>query len=137
MALVATLFFVFLFAVFEWARYIFIQNLLNNAAREGARFAIVHSTTATTAQVQNYVDGYLAGQGASGIVSYSKTTSITVYQADTTTGLDNSGGWQNVGQGQAIGVSITGTYNAILPNFLFTGSSLQISGTAVMYSETN
>jgi Flp pilus assembly protein TadG len=136
MAIVAVIFFVFLFGVMEWARYIFTQNLLNNAAREGARFAIVHSTTATTAQVQTYVDGYLAGQGASGLVSYNKTMNITVYQADPTTGSNNSGGWQNVTQGQAIGVTISGTYNAILPNFLFTGSALQIQGTAVMYSET-
>jgi Flp pilus assembly protein TadG len=137
MAFVAIVFFMFLFGVLEYARFIFIQNMLDTAAREGARFAVVQTSSGvTTAQVQNYVDAYLAGQGTA-LSGYVKTTNITVFQASTTTGLDNSGGWTNAGPGQAIGVKISGTYTPLLPNFLFMGTTLSIQGTAVMYSETN
>lgn len=41
-ALVAPLFFILLFAIIEGARFVFYNELLNNATREGARYAIVH-----------------------------------------------------------------------------------------------
>ena len=41
-ALVAPLLFVLILGVIEAGRFIFFQELLNNATREGARYAIVH-----------------------------------------------------------------------------------------------
>lgn len=41
-ALVAPIFFLLLFAIIEGGRFIFYYELLNNATREGARYAIVH-----------------------------------------------------------------------------------------------
>jgi hypothetical protein len=41
-ALVAPIFFLLLFAVIEFGRYVYQVQILNNAAREGARYAIVH-----------------------------------------------------------------------------------------------
>jgi Flp pilus assembly protein TadG len=41
-ALVAPLFFLFMFAIIEGARFVFYNEMLNNATREGARYAIVH-----------------------------------------------------------------------------------------------
>jgi Flp pilus assembly protein TadG len=41
-ALVAPMFFVLLFAILEGARFVFYNEMLNNATREGARYAIVH-----------------------------------------------------------------------------------------------
>ena len=43
-ALVAPLLFLMVFGSFEFARFIFYYELLNNAAREGARYAIVHGS---------------------------------------------------------------------------------------------
>lgn len=45
-ALVAPLFFLLLFAVIEAARFTFYYETLNNATREGARYAIVHGSHA-------------------------------------------------------------------------------------------
>lgn len=42
-ALVAPLFFLLLFGIIEAGRFIFYYEVLNNATREGARYAIVHS----------------------------------------------------------------------------------------------
>jgi Flp pilus assembly protein TadG len=41
-ALVAPMFFMLLFALIDFGRYVYYVQILNNAAREGARYAIVH-----------------------------------------------------------------------------------------------
>jgi hypothetical protein len=41
-ALIAPMFFIILFAIIEGARFVFYNEMLNNATREGARYAIVH-----------------------------------------------------------------------------------------------
>jgi hypothetical protein len=41
-ALIAPLFFVLLFSLIEFGRMVYYIQMLNNAAREGARYAIVH-----------------------------------------------------------------------------------------------
>jgi hypothetical protein len=45
-ALVAPLFFIMLFAIIEGARFVFYNEMLNSATREGARYAIVHGSQA-------------------------------------------------------------------------------------------
>jgi hypothetical protein len=45
-ALVAPMFFLLLFAIIEFGRYVYYMQVLNNAAREGARYAIVHGSNA-------------------------------------------------------------------------------------------
>jgi hypothetical protein len=46
-ALVAPLFFLVLFSIIEFGRYVYNVQILNNAAREGARYAIVHGSTSS------------------------------------------------------------------------------------------
>ena len=43
-ALVAPIFFLILFAIIDFGRYVYYVQILNNAAREGARYAIVHGS---------------------------------------------------------------------------------------------
>ena len=45
-ALVAPIFFLILFSIIEFGRYVFTVQILNEAAREGARYAIVHGSQA-------------------------------------------------------------------------------------------
>ncbi|HET9457880.1 MAG TPA: TadE/TadG family type IV pilus assembly protein [Candidatus Limnocylindrales bacterium] len=40
--IVAPIFFLLLFAIIDFGRYVYYVQILNNAAREGARYAIVH-----------------------------------------------------------------------------------------------
>src|SRR5438309_1354781 len=115
---IAMVFFVLMMGIFEYARYLFTQQLLNNAAREGARYAVVNNGTATTTAVQSYVDSYLSGQGANQLVSYSSTSNITVFQADPTTGKNTGLSWSNAAWGSGIGVTISGTYQPMLPGLL-------------------
>ena len=43
-ALVAPIFFLILFSIIDFGRYVYTVQILNNAAREGARYAIVHGS---------------------------------------------------------------------------------------------
>src|SRR5262249_8705156 len=117
---------------------LFTMEVMNNAAREGARYAVVNTTTTnmTTATVQTYVDGFMAGVGSQ-LSNYSATNNITVYQADPTTGADNSGGWLNTAWGNPIRVTITGSYTPIVPGMLFLTGSLTLNATCIMYCEAN
>ena len=52
-----------IFGVFEFSRLLMHWNLLNNAAREGCRYAVVNNTDPTiTADVQTTVTKFMAGQ---------------------------------------------------------------------------
>src|SRR5437588_114072 len=53
----------FLFGVFEYGRFLMIYNLLNNAAREGCRYALVNNTVSTiSTDVTNVVKTRMGGQ---------------------------------------------------------------------------
>jgi TadE-like protein len=47
-AVVAPLFFFMLFAIIDFGRYVYYVQILNNAAREGARYAIVNGDASFT-----------------------------------------------------------------------------------------
>lgn len=128
---VAIVFFLFLFGVVEYGRLVMMIQLMNNAAREGARTAVVGQSSMTTAQVQSVVSNYLAGQDA-----HLQNVSIQVYQIDPSTG-NNLGAWTSAAFGQAIAVEIDGTYHPMLPSFLLLGNTFSLRGRAVMYSEAD
>lgn len=126
-----------LMGILEYGRFLFTLQLVNNAAREGARYAVVNTNTDTTAGVQTYVDNYLAGQGGSQYVGYSASSNITVYKADPTTGANSGTAWTNANWGDSIGVTITGTYQPILPGLLKMSGTITVTGTCLMTVEAN
>src|SRR4051812_35032447 len=85
---------ILIFGVMEYARALWIKNLMDNAAREGARFAVVHTNDKTTTDIQTQVKKYLVGQDTV------LATTITVYKANPGTGA-NLGTWSNAGFGEA------------------------------------
>ncbi len=126
-AVVLNLFLLLMFGVMEYGRFVLQGQVLINAAREGARYAAVNTTTATTAQVQSYVTGYLAGQIPSNLV-------IQVYQADPNSGA-NIGSWTNANTGSLIAVQITGNYQPMLPITSILPGPVPLSATCVTYCE--
>ncbi|MHC4402875.1 MAG: TadE/TadG family type IV pilus assembly protein [Planctomycetota bacterium] len=69
-ALVAPLLFLLIFAIIEFGRFVMAQQILTNAAREGARRAVLEQSTVS--EVQQTVSDYLANStipGASVTVS--------------------------------------------------------------------
>jgi len=136
-AFVAPVFFLILLGILEYARFLFTVQLMNNAAREGARYAVVNTTTETTAGVQTYVDQFMAGQGAKQLASYSPTTNIAVFKADATTGANTGVSWVNAGWGDFIGVTVSGTYQPITPGLLKLSGTISLQATCVMTTEAN
>lgn len=134
-ALVLSLFLLFAFGICEYGRFVMTRQLLTNAAREGARYAVVHTYDGTTADVRNHVDQMLGGQGKQ-LQNYNKNTSIEVFKANPDTGA-NLGDWRNAAFGDEITVRISGTYRPVLPVFLLMPEAIQIKGECSMKSEAN
>jgi hypothetical protein len=164
-AFVALVFFMLFFGIFEYARYIFVQNLMNTATREAARYAVVSSAGATstyngspvtptqmTSVIQQYADQVLAGTGQSNLVGYPSsppplpaissgtfTNFIQVFRIDAN-GV-NQTDWYNAPAGNLMGVSFATpaygklTYNPISPALLFLPNNLPIGATCVMFCE--
>ena len=133
---VLAIFLLFLFGLFEYGRLLMTKQLMENAAREGARWAVVHTFNGTTAQVQDQVDKYLT-VARQQMVGYVKTTNISVYAADSNGNLIAGKNWGDSKFGENIAVSVTGTYHAFLPNFLLMKSNIAVSAKSVMGSEAN
>jgi Flp pilus assembly protein TadG len=130
-AAVVVVFLLFLFGIMEYCRIIFVRQLIENASREGARYAVVNSgdpnllanTQATVARVMAGMDKKV------------NNFTTSVYMSDSSG--NNTGAAGNAAFGTYIAVEIDCDYNPILPNFLFLGKSLHLVQKAVMYSEAN
>jgi hypothetical protein len=105
-----------------------VRQLAENAAREGARYAVVNTFNSSTTDVQQRVLDTLGDQ--EGMIS---NLQIAVYKADPATGA-NQGAWTNANFGEGVAVEITG-------NFVPVGGWLQatipLRIRSIMYSEAN
>jgi len=135
-ALIISLFLMILFGIFEYGRFVMTKQLMDNAARTGARWAVANTMSGTTAQVQAVVNTAM-GPAANQLVGYSQSSSISVYAADSSGNQISGATWGNVTFGSNIAVVITGTYRPILPNFLHMNSTITVTAKAVMASEAN
>jgi Flp pilus assembly protein TadG len=135
LALVLSVFLLFILGICEYGRYIMACQVLDAAVREGARFAVVHTNDATTAEVQDRVDAVLTSAGRH-LSNYNKNTSIEVFQSDPATGA-NIGAWTSAPFGNDITVRVSGTYRPILPMFLLMPQAIAMKAECVMKSEAN
>jgi Flp pilus assembly protein TadG len=136
-ALVLPVVLMFLFGILEYGRYVMMRQVLTNAAREGARYAQIHtqpltvgSTTSgnTTTDVTNRINQALAGQKLSG-------QTVSIYAADSVG--NNIGIWNNAQNGQSVCVEINGSYPVIVSQLLFMPISIPVTAKAVMRTESN
>jgi Flp pilus assembly protein TadG len=128
-ALVLPICFAFLLGLIEFGRLVMVRQLLDNAAREGARLAVVSTSTLTTQQIQDRVTFCMAGQTLQGI-------NIQVYKADPASGA-NVGQWTDAGLGDCIAVQVTGNFTPIVPGITLLPNPLPMSTKAMMFSEAN
>jgi Flp pilus assembly protein TadG len=98
-----------IFGIFEYGRLLMDWNLLDNAAREGCRYALANNQDPNiTTDVQTIVLNYMAGRNA----SFSGFT-VTVSGVHTLNGTSTSyTGSQvnNLSPGDVITVTVTGSY---------------------------
>jgi Flp pilus assembly protein TadG len=126
-AIVMNIFLLLIFAIFEFGHFM-VKQLMDNAARDGARMASTGALTVTTAQIQAQVTQELSGQGPSNLT-------INVFQANPTTGA-NIGPWTSAGLGGTVAVQITGNYQPMLSIAALIPNPIAISSVAMVYSES-
>ena len=118
----------FIFGVFEYSRLFMDWNLLNNAAREGCRYALVNNTSATiSTDVSTVVNKFMAGE-TKNFTSFTVTVSGMHSGSATTV--------NNLAAGDLITVTVTGNYNFLnvipfLPKF----AALPITSSVTMVCE--
>lgn len=136
-AIVLPVILLFLFGILEYSRYVMLLQVMTNAAREGCRYAVMHtdpvvigSTTygSTTSNVNTIITNVLGGQTLS-------SQTINIYASDALG--NNTGTWESTPAGQWITVQITGNFKSILPGLLFMPTTIPITAEAVMRSEGN
>jgi hypothetical protein len=83
---VVLVFLLFLFGVLEYCRFLFIRQLTANATREGARFAVVNTSSPTLdADVKAKVKAMMGGMdGSSGIRNFT----VQVYAGNSSAGMN-------------------------------------------------
>ena len=146
-ALVLGIFFVLLFGVFEYCRFLMVLHLTNNAARDASRFASVNvanedMTTDPNVGKQAIIDYARARMG--GTHGNVKDFAVDVYPC-TAEGLAQSPPqavpkpgnppWNSASFTERIAVTITGRYEPVTPFLLVLPESIPIRITAIAGSE--
>lgn len=157
-ALLMTVFLLFLFGTFEYCRYLLFLHIATNAARDGVRFAAVNVTNAdfmgttvtaspfsslrpafTVPQITTRVQSRMGG-----LDSMVDNFQVFVFPCDSIALYGDppafeprpgSTGWNNAQFGERIAVRISGTYRTIVPNLLMLPAEIPINLTVVMGSE--
>lgn len=106
-AIVISTFILFMYGVLEYGRLTMARHLLDNAAREGARQAVVNTEEMTTADIQNTVSYYLSIPSLTNV-------NTSVFKADPVTQA-NLGAWTDAAFNDCIAVQVTADYTPILP----------------------
>lgn len=131
LAFVIGIFILVLFGIIEYGRYVFVRQVVIQAAREGARYAVVNLTDQTIeSDTRNYVKKKMSG--LDGNTTYYQ---CQVYMAD-----DDGNNIGNAGDaqfGQYVAVQVDYDFTPVLPSLLFLDSTMRVSSKALMYSEAN
>ena len=117
-----------------------LSQLVNNAAREGARQAVANTNTQNTAMIQNTVVQYLASQNFTDSSGNAFSASdVVVYQVNPATGAAATpdSNWYDAAFGSSIMVQVNAKFTPLFPTFGFLPTTVNLQGTAVMSSEAN
>ncbi len=119
-AFVAPVLFLLIFGMIEYGRMVMVQQVLTNAAREGARLAVLDGTTG--AEVKTSVVNYLTSAGIA-----AADTDVTVNPAEP----------NSAGAGESVTVTVSKSFNEVswMPSPMFLGGKT-LQAVAVMRRET-
>jgi len=158
-SLVLGIFFVLLFGVFEYCRFLMVLHVTTNAARDASRYATVNvgcdpdQAAAKKADILQYARDRMGGVQKNianfDVAVYPCTTagfaqsppqavpkSFTGSAADPFNPADaNNPPWNQAAFTERIAVTIRGSYEPVTPLLLFLPSSIPINITAVTGSE--
>ncbi len=118
----------FLFSIFEYGRYLLVENVLINAVRDGCRYALVHCQDATcVADTEAVVRQKMAGLDAQ-----LSSLSITVYPT-----ANPSAALNTTNPDDPITVQANGTFRALFPMMPYLPSAFTMKSASVMTCEGN
>lgn len=113
-ALVAPLFFLLLFGILEAARFVFYYEVLNNATREGARYAIVNGANSLRGEVTGPLPFGQASPDADGDRVVAKVRSAAFGVLGNAVSVTPSWDPDN-GRGSTVTVAASYTYSSLIP----------------------
>jgi Flp pilus assembly protein TadG len=137
-AAIVTLFLMLLFGVLEYCRFLFFRQLIDNAAREGARYAVVNTNSPTVdADTKTVIYAKMNNMD-----KQLQNFTIQLYAADASGNPipASPGPYASMSTsqfGQYIGVQIDCDYNPITPTLLRANKTVHISVKILMCSEAN
>jgi Flp pilus assembly protein TadG len=149
-AVVLSVFLLFLFGIFEYCRYLMMLHITTNAARDGARYAVVNVNKGSTFDVTDYNDGVntypsirkYTNDKASSVSQMITGYTVATFACDMTqlnqtvpVVAPKPGAWNQAQFGERIAVRISGTYSPVLPSFLYMGAAIPVNVVATMGSE--
>jgi hypothetical protein len=126
-ALVAPWFFLLLFGIIEGGRFVFFYEVLNNATREGARYAIIHGSNAADGCPSGPMDGgnpcdpsgakvkTAVVNAAFRLAGVGQFKSLEAYWCPTSGPKPCPGGELYNDRGNPVTVRATFTYQAVMP----------------------
>src|SRR5436190_21368261 len=130
-ALVVTIFFLFFFGILEYCRLVYVRQVVMNASREGARYAVVNALDSTiVTDTQAVVRTKMCGLDAQATYY-----NCQVYLSDANG--NNIGSAGNATFGQYVAVQVDYDHKPMLPSFLKMNSTIRITARDLMYSESN
>jgi Flp pilus assembly protein TadG len=128
LAAILSVLILFFFSIFEYGRYVMVENLLINAVRDGCRYALVHCQDATVvADTERLVRQKMAGLDAqlAGLT-------ITVFPTDNPSAALNS-----TNPDDPITVQAVGTFKALFPQLPYMPNTFTMRSASVMTCEGN
>lgn len=133
-AFVAPIVLMVLFGIIEYGRYFMVRHVMDGAAREGVRYAVVHSSTATDVDVTNVVNGrtqQIIGSFVAG------TYAVDVFWLDAAAANAKKYPFSDATFGSMMGVTVTGTFRPLVPRLLNMSSTVPLRSACYMLSEAN
>jgi Flp pilus assembly protein TadG len=128
LALILSVLILFLFSIFEYGRFVMVENVLINAVRDGCRYALVHCQDVTVAaDTEAKVRQRMAGLDAqlTGLT-------VTVFPTDNPSAALNT-----TNPDDPITVQAVGTFKALFPQLPYLPNTFTMKSASVMTCEGN
>jgi Flp pilus assembly protein TadG len=127
-AMVFIPFILFFFSILEYGRYLMYENMMVNSAREGCRYALVHSQDATVVtDTTNKVKARMAGMEAH----------IPIFTVEVFPTNSPSANLNTLNPDDPITVRVQGTFKPLFPTLLYLPVSFPIKSSSIMTCEGN
>jgi Flp pilus assembly protein TadG len=113
-AMVAPIFFLLLFALIDFGRYVYYVQVLNNAAREGARYAIVHGSLSLAPTGPAAPGTTSTDPSGNKVIQVVRSNAVGVVGDSTTLAIVPT--WDpNNGRESTVTVTVTYSFRSVIP----------------------